>query len=91
MIVIEESDLKKLENYGFIKLRANARGHKYSWKREFDNNSYYELYVNRNNRLHFHMMADKLINGCVELRIVEKMQDKIYDLIRDGIAKKVVE
>ena len=91
MILIEESNLEKLKNYGFTKLKANARGHKYSWKRELNNYSYYELYVNRNNQLHFYMMADKLINGYVELRIVQKMQDKIYDLIKDGIAKKVVE
>ena len=88
MIVIEESDLKRLENYGFVKLENDISGHKYSWKRYFDNSSYYELYVNKNNQLHFYITADKLVYEYVEVRIVEKMQDKIYDLIKDGIAKK---
>lgn len=88
MIVIEESDLKRLENYDFVKLENDVRGHKYSWKRKFDNNSYYELYVNKNNQLHFYITADKLVYEYVEVRIVEKMQDKIYDLIQAGLVKK---
>lgn len=92
MLKIKDNvDLKELEEYGFVKLENNCRGHKYSWKREFDKYSYYELYINRNNELHLHIMADKVISGYVEVRIVEKMPDKIYDLIKDGIVEKVGE
>lgn len=84
-------ELKELEKYGFVKLENNCRGHKYRWRREIDKYSYYELYINRNNELHIHIMADKVISGYVEVRIVQKMQDKIYDLIKDGIVEKVEE
>ena len=89
MLKIKDNvDLKELEKYGFEKLGNNYRKHKYSWKRELGNNSYYELYVNVDNELHICIVGDAY---CWELRIVHRLQDIIYDLIKADLVEKVEE
>lgn len=88
MLKIKDNiNLKKLEKYGFIKLKNDFRKHKYSWKRDLGNNCYYELYVNRDNELHIDIVA----NWNYGLRITHRLQDKIYDLIKADLVEKVDE
>ena len=87
MLKVKENKLKELVNYGFAMCEDNWRGHKYSWKREFGN-GYYELYVARDNRLSFYSEAYATFGS---LTIRNKMQDKLYDLINDGIVEKINE
>lgn len=81
----DEVDLKELEKFGFEKLEDDYRGHKYSWKRELGDDCYYELYVNRENHLNIYIQ----LNNYEYVRIVGKLQSKIYDLIQAGIVEKV--
>ena len=86
MLKIKDNvNLKELEKYGFIKLKDNYRKHKYSWKRELDKGSYYELYINKDNELHICIVG----SDYWELRICHKLQDKLFDLIQDGLVEKV--
>ena len=88
MLKIKDNvDLKELEKYGFVKIDNDYRKHKYSWKRELGNSNYYELYVNRDNELHIYIVG----SSAYELRIVHRLQDKLYDLIKADLVEKVEE
>ena len=80
-------DLKELEKYGFVKLEENPRKHKYSWKRTLGYDTYYELYVNRDNHLNIYVQTYR--DGYI--RIAGKLQSKLYDLIKDGLVEKIDE
>lgn len=88
MLKIKDNvDLKELEKFGFVKLDNDCRGHKYSWRRMLAMNSYYELYVNKDNKLSIYIET----YGCDYVRIVGKLQTKLYDLIKADLVEKVGE
>ena len=88
MLKIKDNvDLKELEKYDFVKLENDYRGHKYSWKRYLENwIDYYEIYIAKDNRVSIYVESP---NGMRYLRIRNKLQDKLYDLIKDGLVEKV--
>lgn len=86
MLKIKDNvDLKELEKFGFVKLDNDCRGHKYSWRRIIDMNGYYELYINKDNKLSVYIE----IGGYDYVRIAGKLQTKLYDLIKADLVEKV--
>lgn len=78
--------LKELEKFGFREVKENDwyhsyRGHKYVYERIKDDETIYEVYINKDNyiRIYSDMMCT----------IAGTLQTLIYDLIQAGLVEKV--
>ena len=80
----DETDLRMLEKYGFIKLENEPRGHKYiKFKYDKNGTQIYSVYINKDNYIRIHTLYGVIIAGS--------LQTVLYDLIKDGLVEKVEE
>lgn len=88
MLKIKDNvDLKILEKYGFQKMKQNYRGHTYNWI-EKKSNWHYEIYINKDRFIRIQVYA----KDCFQyVLFANKMQTKLYDLIKDDLVEKVKE
>ena len=88
MLKIKDNvDLKELEKYDFIRLEDEPRGHLYEW-REVKSNWRYEIYINKEKYIRVRAIAQEPFSYVL---FANKMQTKLYDLIKDGLVEKVGE
>lgn len=86
MLKIKDNvDLKELEKYDFIKLQDDCRGRLYEW-REIKTNWRYEIYINKDRYIRVRAIAEEPFSYVL---FANKMQTKLYDLIKDGLVEKV--
>lgn len=78
-------DLKELEKFGFRKIEDDIRGHKYKWE-QIKSNWKYEIYINKDNLIRVVVNADEPFRYVL---FANKMQTKLYDLIKADLVEKV--
>ena len=83
--VKDNVDFKELEKYDFIKLKDEPRGHLYEW-REIKRNWRYEIYINKDRYIRVRAIAEEPFSYIL---FANKMQTKLYDLIKADLIEKV--
>lgn len=76
----DDVDLKELEKYGF----KHRYGRCYEYIRELDGRTAYRIYTTKNH-------ANLQIEVFEQMKIAQKLQDLLYDLIQAGLVEKVEE
>ena len=86
MLKIKDNvDLKELEKFGFKPIENDYRGHLYNWIEEKINWKY-EIYINKDKFVRVKITSNE---PFMHLVFANKMQTKLYDLIKDGLVEKV--
>jgi hypothetical protein len=86
MLKIKDNvDLKELEKFGFQPMAKNYREHTYNWI-EKKHDWHYEIYINKDRFIRVQAFCG---NGFNYLLFANKMQTKLYDLIKADLVEKV--